>query len=115
MKGLCGEVNGKNRMGGYVGYKPFLISSDGSLHILNSLTGEMATKISRAYKNPQGYAASAGSILSSIDSKKIALESGEIISAVMLVQLDSGRNKENISTDLYMISKMPEWSECQIF
>lgn len=56
---MCGELNGKNRMGGYTGYRPFLVyfepSDPGRINdTLVGDTDEYAAKVAATCKNLYG-------------------------------------------------------------
>ncbi|MEI2679097.1 MAG: hypothetical protein V9G29_15335 [Burkholderiaceae bacterium] len=40
--GLCGEINAKNKLGGYVGFSAFAVDSTGKVVILKAMTLEVA-------------------------------------------------------------------------
>lgn len=42
--GVCGEVNGKNRFGAYVGYTRFVVTADGFVYIDGSDGREASTR-----------------------------------------------------------------------
>lgn len=50
-KGLCGEVNVKNQMGGYVGFKPFVIAAEGDPVILESIPPVELNNLSKKTKD----------------------------------------------------------------
>lgn len=53
-KGLCGEINAKNKLGGYVGFSAFAVDPSGKTVVLRTMTLDIAKKDEETLKKLAG-------------------------------------------------------------
>ena len=89
---LCGEINAKNSYGGYVGFKPFAVTVDGSVIVLQKISMEDARMLSK---------------LNAEERKLLNLKN-----TVIILKLEGQSGAKEYITDYLMMEKFAYWSEC---